>query len=74
MRKKKTRAPIPAAEPLLDARQAAYHLNLPLYFLTQAAKRKELKIPHYRVGRLLRFKLSALDAWLLANAASDLKE
>lgn len=65
-----TLTPIPNPEPLVDARQAAHHLNMPLYFLSSAAKRKELKIPHYRIGRLLRFKISELDTWLLANVAS----
>jgi len=55
-------------EPMIDAREAAAHLNLPLYFLTNATKRKALKVPHYRIGRLLRFKLSELDEWLLATA------
>jgi len=55
-------------EPMVDAREAADHLNLPLYFLTQQAKRKALKVPHYRIGRLVRFKISELDAWLLATA------
>ena len=55
-------------EPLLDAREAAAQLNLPLYFLTNQGKREALNIPHYRIGRLLRFKLSELDDWLVATA------
>jgi hypothetical protein len=56
------------AEPLVDAQTAAAHLNLPRYYLTHQAKRQALKVPHYRIGRLLRFRISELDAWLLATA------
>ena len=55
-------------EPFVDAPTAATHLNLPRYYLTNQAKRKALKVPHYRIGRLLRFRLSELDAWLLETA------
>lgn len=55
-------------ESLVDAQTAATHLNLPRYYLTNQAKRKALKVPHYRIGRLLRFRLSELDAWLLETA------
>lgn len=58
-----------AAEPFLDARSASQHMNVPIYYLTSAAKRKALGIPHYRIGRLLRFKRSELDAWLVENAS-----
>lgn len=57
------------AEPFLDARTASLHMNVPMYYLTSAAKRKELGIPHYRIGRLVRFKRSELDAWLAENAS-----
>lgn len=56
-------------EVMVDAYQAAYHLNMPLYYLINAAKRQALGIPHYRIGRLLRFKISELDDWLLAHVA-----
>lgn len=60
-----------SVEPMVDARQAAAQLNLPLYFLTHPAKRTALKVPHYRIGRLVRFKLSELDDWLLAAATAS---
>jgi len=56
-------------EPFLDARTASLHMNVPIYYLTCAAKRKALGIPYYRIGRLLRFKRSELDTWLAANAS-----
>ncbi len=55
-------------EPLVGAHEAAARLNLPLYVLTDRAKRRELKVPHYRIGRSLRFSLPELEMWLLATA------
>ncbi len=57
---------VPAAtgrEPFVEAREAGYALNLPMYYLTNAAQRAKLKIPHYRIGRLVRFKVSELAQW-----------
>ena len=51
------------SEPFVDARQAAYTMNLPMYYLTNAAQRTKFRIPHYRIGRMVRFKLSELAAW-----------
>lgn len=50
-------------ESLVDAREAAYTMNLPLYYLTNAALRKKLRVPHYHIGSLVRFRLSELAAW-----------
>lgn len=50
-------------EPFVDAREAAYTMNLPMYYLTNAAQRAKLRLPHYRIGRLVRFKLSELAEW-----------
>ena len=43
-------------EQLIDVRQAALMFNLPSYWLSQAKERQERRIPHYRVGKLVRFK------------------
>lgn len=56
-------------ERLIDAREAALTLNLPLYWLTHAKERARLRLPHYRVGKLLRFKSSELIAWMEASQA-----
>ena len=50
-------------EPFVDAREAAYTMNLPMYYLTHAGQRAKLRLPHYRIGRLVRFKLSELADW-----------
>jgi excisionase family DNA binding protein len=59
------------AEPFVDAREAAYTLNLPMYYLTNAAQRKRMAVPHYRIGRMIRFKLSELETWLSARGEED---
>ncbi len=40
----------PAAEPMVDARQAASLLNLPAYYFTKPRCRASKRIPHYRVA------------------------
>lgn len=50
-------------EPFVDAREAAYTMNLPMYYMTNARQRTKLRIPHYRIGRMVRFKLSELADW-----------
>jgi hypothetical protein len=57
-------------ERLIDSRQAALMFNLPGYWLSQAKERKQRRIPHYRVGKLVRFKPNELDAWIVAQQPS----
>ena len=61
----KTTSPRPKVvrEPFVDAREAAYTMNLPMYYMTNARQRTKLRIPHYRIGRMVRFKLSELAEW-----------
>jgi hypothetical protein len=54
-------------EKLIDARNAAMSLNLPLHWLAQKQQRRQRGIPHYRVGKLVRFKLGELMAWMQAQ-------
>lgn len=61
---KTTALPHPVVrEPFVDAREAAYTMNLPMYYMTNARQRTKLRIPHYRIGRMVRFKLSELADW-----------
>ena len=54
--------PLPVGgEPFVDAREAAYTMNLPMYYLTNARQRAKLCLPHYRIGRLVRFKNSGVQ-------------
>ena len=57
-------------EQLIDSRQAALMFNLPTYWLSQAKERQQRRIPHYRVGKLVRFKPNELEAWIVAQQAS----
>lgn len=57
-------------ERLIDAHEAVWHFNLPRYWLAQAKERQQRRIPHYRVGKLVRFKSSELCAWMEAQQAS----
>lgn len=67
-----SQAPLNAVlgEQLIDSRQAALMFNLPTYWLSQAKERKQRGIPHYRVGKLVRFKPNELEAWIVAQQAS----
>ena len=56
-------------EPFVDAREAAYTMNLPMYYMTNARQRAKLRIPHYRIGRMVRFKLSELAEWQQINGS-----
>ena len=58
-------------EHLVDASEAAHCLNLPMYLLTHPKERQRLGIPHYRVGKLVRFKLQELEAWMLAQGGTS---
>ena len=55
------------SEPFVDAREAAYTMNLPMYYMTNARQRTKLRLPHYHIGRMVRFKLSELAQWLQAQ-------
>lgn len=50
-------------EQLINTRQAAALLNLPLYVMAQPVERKRYGIPYYRVGKLVRFKRNELLDW-----------
>lgn len=51
-------------ERMVDAREAAHCLNLQMYLLTHPKERVRLQVPHYRVGKLVRFKLGELMVWM----------
>ncbi len=53
----------PVVEPMVDAQHAARALNLPSYYFTKPKSRNAKKIPFYRIGRTIRFRMSELDMW-----------
>ena len=60
-------------ERLVDAREAAYCLKVPIYLLTHPKERQRLGLPHYRVGKMVRFKVGELMAWMQAKAEAEAK-
>ena len=60
-------------ERLVDAREAAYCLKVPIYLLTHPKERQRLGLPHYRVGKMVRFQVSAFMAWMQAKAEAEAK-
>ena len=60
-------------ERLVDAREAAYCLKVPIYLLTHPKERQRLGLPHYRVGKMVRFKVSELMAWMQAKVEEEAK-
>jgi hypothetical protein len=52
------------SERLVDAHEAAYCLKMPLYLFTHPKERERLGLPHYRVGKMVRFKVSELMEWM----------
>jgi len=53
----------PVVEPMVDSRHASRALNLPLYYFTKPKSRDTKKIPFYRIGRTIRFRMSELEMW-----------
>lgn len=53
----------PTVEPMVDSRHASRALNLPFYYFTKPKSRDAKKIPFYRIGRTIRFRMSELDVW-----------
>ena len=68
---KKPLSQAPATEPLLNAREAAHALKLPLYYFTKPRARRAKRIPHIRIGQMLRFRLSALTNWFETQGGSN---
>ena len=59
-----------AVEPMVGARHAAHLLNLPLYYFTKPRSRISKRIPHYRIGQMVRFRMSELTAWAVTQGGA----
>lgn len=53
------------ADCMVDTREAALAMRLPHYWFADQMMRDRYRIPHYRFGDLVRFRLSDLQAWAL---------
>ena len=50
-------------QPMIDAKQAACALRLPLYWFADQKLRAKYRIPHYLMGGLVRFRMGDLSTW-----------
>lgn len=64
----------PQAEPMVDARVAAVSLRLPHYWFADPAMRDRLRIPHYLLGGLVRYRMSEIYAWATKQMAKQTRE
>ena len=58
------------AEPMIDAKQAACALRLPLYWFGDPKMRAKHRIPHYLLGGLVRFRMNELSGWAAQSSAA----
>lgn len=58
------------AEPMIDAKQAACALRLPLYWFGDPRMRAKRRIPHYLLGGLVRFRMRELSVWAANSSAA----
>jgi hypothetical protein len=58
------------AEPMIDAKQAACALRLPLYWFGDPKMRAKHRIPHYLLGGLVRFRMNELSTWAANSSAT----
>lgn len=56
-------------EPLLTAEEAAKHLRIHVKTLQRLARQNQ--VPCVRMGKYWRFRLSALDHWVMAQQNQD---
>ena len=52
-----------SAEPMVAARAAHQALRIPMQWLNNKVQRRTRGVPHYRIGHLVRFRLSELEQW-----------
>ena len=52
-----------STERMVDARRAHEALRIPLQWLNNRVQRRARSVPHYRIGHVVRFRLSELEQW-----------
>lgn len=55
--------PFHSDEPMVAARAAHQSLCIPLQWLNNKVQRHTRGVPHYRIGHVVRFRLSELEQW-----------
>lgn len=61
-----------AAEQWVSVEQIAQHLNVKTFTIYKWLERKDM--PAHKVGRLWRFKISEIDAWVRSGDSSNVEE
>lgn len=56
-------SPLPTDEVMVEATHAAAALSLPYYWFSHNTMRDRLRIPHYLIGNLVRYRMSELAIW-----------
>lgn len=56
-------------EPMIDGREASIAMRLPYYWFRDPEARSKLRIPHYLMGGLVRYRLSELSEWAARSSA-----
>lgn len=62
------------AEAMVDSRQAATALQVPYYWLADRQMRNELRIPHFALGGLVRYRLTELCAWAVQHSTARVRD
>ena len=60
------------AEQWVSVEQIAHHLNVKAFTIYKWLERKDM--PAHKVGRLWRFKISEIDAWVRSGGSSNVEE
>jgi excisionase family DNA binding protein len=60
------------AEQWVSVEQVASHLNVKALTIYKWLERKDM--PAHKVGRLWRFKISEIDAWVRSGGSSNIEE
>jgi predicted DNA-binding transcriptional regulator AlpA len=53
----------------LTAREIAAKIDIPIYMLAHPGERKKCGVPHYRIGKMVRFKLEEILSWARQRTA-----
>lgn len=64
-------APAATDDELISAKEAIRLTQLPAYYFKNRVVREELGVPHYMVGRLVRFKSVELNRWQMQHVCNQ---
>jgi len=63
--------PFPLSRELLDVKDLAVYLKMPVPWIYQRTRRRSAnRLPHYKLGKYIRFDLSEVLQWLKSQSRS----